>query len=219
MDVAGAIAELVDRQVSALRRALIAIDGPDAAGKTTLADHVAARVRSPVIRSSIDGFHQPRPFRHRRGELSPEGYYNDSFDHVGMIAELLEPFAGGTTTVTTKMFDFRRDTPQLARVERVPVACALLFDGVFLLRPGVRDFWTLAVYLHVSEDVSVRRACARDVSLFGTTELVEKRYRCRYLPGQQLYRDDARPLETADIVIDNDDPERPQITKWSPRQA
>jgi uridine kinase len=41
----------------------VAVDGPDAAGKTTLADELASVLRGrgrTVIRASIDGFHRPR---------------------------------------------------------------------------------------------------------------------------------------------------------------
>lgn len=54
----------------------VAIDGPDAAGKTMLAD--AGR---QIVRASIDGFHRPRAERYRQGPLSPAGYYEDSLDH------------------------------------------------------------------------------------------------------------------------------------------
>jgi hypothetical protein len=54
----------------------MAIDGIDAAGKTTLADELAellAPLDRPVIRASVDSFHRPRDERYRRfGALSPE---------------------------------------------------------------------------------------------------------------------------------------------------
>jgi uridine kinase len=62
----------------------VAVDGVDAAGKTTLADELAALLIQrdrPVIRASIDGFHRPRAERHRQGATSPQGYYTDSFDY------------------------------------------------------------------------------------------------------------------------------------------
>ena len=38
---------------------------------------------------------------------------------------------------------------------------------------------------------------------------VERRWRERYLPSQQLYAARAHPSDHADIVVHNDEPERP----------
>ncbi|NOG66284.1 MAG: hypothetical protein HND46_22960 [Chloroflexi bacterium] len=62
--------------------AKIAIDGIDASGKTTLADELAVFLQQaghPIIRASIDGFHNPREVRHQKGPLSSEGYFYDSY--------------------------------------------------------------------------------------------------------------------------------------------
>src|SRR5713101_8013372 len=72
----------------------VALDGIDAAGKTMLADELAPLIEAqgrPVIRASIDGFHQPRSVRYQRGPVSPEGYYEDSFDYASLNAVLLHP--------------------------------------------------------------------------------------------------------------------------------
>ena len=66
----------------------VALDGVDAAGKTSLADELVRPLQGrgyPVIRASLDGFHHPRAFRHRRGATSPEGYYYHSFDYPALI--------------------------------------------------------------------------------------------------------------------------------------
>ena len=59
----------------------VAIDGPDAAGKTTLASELAAcleaRHERSAVQVSLDGFQRPAERRHRRGRLSPEGYLDD----------------------------------------------------------------------------------------------------------------------------------------------
>jgi len=39
--------------------------------------------------------------------------------------------------------------------------------------------------------------------------VVEQRFRNRYLPSQQHYFDAVRPTDLADIVVHNDEPERP----------
>lgn len=212
---------LGDRLASAVdelrpdRRVIVAIDGPDAAGKTMLADFLAQRVARPTLRASIDDWHHPREVRARRGDASPIGYYNDSFDYRAVKARLLHPFRAGASHVQTAGFDFSSDEPADVQVEVSSLSAALLFDGVFLLRPELLQFWDLSIYLHVAESVTLARAVRRDGELLGGPERVRRRYEQRYLPGQALYRQAAAPLETAHIVIDNTDPMTPRVERWS----
>jgi uridine kinase len=68
--------------------ARVAIDGVDAAGKTTLADELAARVPR-AERLSADDFLRPADDRYRQGRVSPVGYYEDSFDHTRLRRSVL----------------------------------------------------------------------------------------------------------------------------------
>jgi uridine kinase len=193
----------------------VAFDGPDTAGKTTLADEVAPAVRArgrQVVRASVDGFHRPRAQRYRLGPDSAEGYYQDSFDHETLRAALLEPLGpGGDRRYRSAAFDHRTDAPVAAPVGVAAPDAVLLFDGVFLLRPELRDAWDLRVFVTVPEEEMLRRAVVRDAELFGSPSEVEHRYRTRYIPGQRLYFASACPLETADVVVHNTDPERPVL--------
>jgi len=49
----------------------------------------------------------------------------------------------------------------------------------------------------------------RDLVPLGSAARVEQRFRNRYLPSQQHYFDTVRPTDLADIVVHNDEPERP----------
>lgn len=110
-----AAAELLDR--AALVRRLVAlidavdlahptrvaVDGPDAAGKTTLADELEialADAGRDAIRASVDGFHRSRVERYRLGPDSPEGYYEDSFDYRALRASLLDPLGPSGSLAT-----------------------------------------------------------------------------------------------------------------------
>jgi uridine kinase len=196
-------------------RVLVAIDGPDCAGKSTLADALAdalaPRLPGDALRASIDDFHHPREYRQRRGPLSPDGYYRDSFDYPLLARLLLEPFRSGAREVVPRAFDPVSET----RLPPEPVAvqdeAVLVFDGVFLLRPELRDHWDLSIYLDVAPEVTLARARERDRALFGSLAEVEIRYLERYIPGQALYRVDADPRAVADVLVDNSAPAAPVI--------
>jgi len=206
------LAELIE-QLLAERRVLVAIDGPDAAGKTTVARDLVRHLRRPAVHASIDSWHHPREVRMRRGDESPEGYYLDSFDYDALVRECLDPFASGAQRVRTARFDYRADC-EVEALELVASDAVLILEGVFLLRPELQARWDLSVYLHVPESVTLARAVQRDMQLLGTAEKVRRRYERRYLPGQALYRRAAAPLDHADIVLDNSHPADPVVIKW-----
>lgn len=213
------LANAVGELSTSRARVLVAIDGPDAAGKTTLADQLAdqlaERLTVPAFRASIDGFHQPRERRHRRGGLSPEGYYRDSFDDAALTSECLRPFRDGGSEVRLATYDYRVDAQTDAhRPTVVPPRAVLVFDGVFLLRERLRELWTMAVYVRITPEESLRRARIRDLELFGSRAEVDRRYLARYLPGQVLYRDDADPESFAHVIVDNERADAPTVERW-----
>nr|WP_238345380.1 uridine kinase [Actinopolymorpha cephalotaxi] len=197
----------------------VAVDGPDAAGKTRLTADLAAALAArhpavPVVRVSMDDFHRPRVQRQQRGPLSPEGYYLDAFDHEAFVTGVLRPLGpGGDGWYRTAAHDLATDRPVDEPPRRAEPGSVLLVDGVFLLRPELRDHWDCAIYLHVEPAETLRRAQVRDERVFGSREAVRERYAARYLPGQELYRARGRPLERADVVLDLTDPLRPAVLR------
>jgi uridine kinase len=196
----------------------VAIDGVDAAGKTVLVDELALAIKNcgrPVVRASVDGFHHPRMVRHQRGENSSEGYYRDSFDNDAILQELLIPLGpGGNRKYRRAVFDFRADAPTHEPAREAPVDAILLFDGVFLLRPQLRDYWDYSIFLEVDFEISVPRAVKRDVIQSGGKldwETTLAKYNQRYIPGQKIYLVEAQPQAFADVVMDNNDFLNPRL--------
>jgi uridine kinase len=197
-------------------RVAVAIDGPDAAGKTALADRLAEVLTGTVIRASVDSFHRPKAERWRRGSLSAAGYYHGSFDYEALQERLVGPFLAGAPAVRTATYDYREDVDVHGRDVPVLGRAVLIVDGIFLLRPELRAWWTLAVHLHVTPEESLRRALRRDGEYVESRDDLERRYRERYLTGQELYRAQAGPEKAAHVVVDNTDPRRPRVMRWSP---
>lgn len=216
---AGVLRHLADRIASIhLTHPLrVAIDGVDGAGKTIMADELAIYIKQygrQVIRASTDSFHRPRVERYRRGPDSPEGFYYDSFDHDRIRRELLEPLGpGGQLEYRAAAFDWRSDSFVNAPCARAPIDAILLFDGIFAQRPELADCWELRIFLDVDFTETLRRSFVRDARPGQTAQELERRFWARYAAGQRIYLSTVRPAESADIVIDNNDPTRPRILR------
>jgi uridine kinase len=190
----------------------VGVDGPPAAGKTTLADELAVVLRArgrEIIRATIDDFLFPRAQRYRRGEYSAEGCYFETHDYAALNRVLLDPLGpGGDRRFQHAVYDRRTDTALSPPVTTAPADAVLLFDGVFLLRPELIDRWELRIFVSTAFAETVDRAMLREQEVLSGAE-VDRRWRDRYIPAQQLYFATVRPTDHADIVVYNDDPQRP----------
>jgi uridine kinase len=216
------LAKEIHRRKRPHRPLKVGIDGRCAAGKSTLADLLAPLVRAQgfdVLRPSVDGFHHPREYRYRKGEYSAAGYYEDAFDYAAVVASLLEPLSGVDFPVTCRhaSHDVRTDVPIDASIVASADA-VLLFDGVFLFRPELNAYWDLRVLVHVDAATSVSRAIERDMSGIGDADadLARRKYEFRYEPAWLMYCALDAPEAKADVIIDNQDFDRPRVLKGTP---
>jgi uridine kinase len=189
----------------------IAIDGVDGVGKTMLADELADTLSThgrPVIRASIDGFHNPRIVRYRLGRNSPEGYFQDSFNYEALTTLLLAPLGpGGTRVYRRAVFNYRTDSEMSTPFETADQNAILLFDGIFLHRTQLLSYWDLSIFLDAPFEVTIPRAAGRDGSL-PDVNAPENR---RYVEGQQLYLRTCEPKRAATIVINNENLASPEV--------
>jgi uridine kinase len=189
----------------------VAVDGIDGAGKTTFADELRdALVPSgrPVIRATVDRFHNPRSVRYRLGKASPEGFFRDSYDYATLKAVLLDPLSpGGDGRYQRAVFDVDADAPVSSPVEETPSGAILVFDGMFLHRPELRAYWDWSVFLRVEWP---RNHHLRKHLALGPVDPDAARFH-RYHEGQNIYFRECAPWTRADLVIDNDDLAAPYI--------
>ena len=202
------------------RPTLIAIDGIDGSGKSTFADEVAAELATrgvPALRSTIDSFHNPRSVRWRRGQSSPLGFYLDSHDLVAVQDLLLKPLRDGTGDYSVAVFDEPMD--QRVEIEPVPVRGdeLLIFDGIFVQRPELSEYWDLTIWLDGQQRVDLRRLGLvmddlpdEPVEVVGHVLEWQRRID-RYSSGMRHYLDLVDPIGVANIVINNNDLANPGI--------
>jgi uridine kinase len=124
----------------------------------------------------------------------------------GTRGALLDRLAGAIESVSTSHpLRVAVDGPPAAGKTTLADELALLF----LLRPELIDRWDLSIFVSAPFEQMVARARIRDLALLGSTAEVERRFRTRYIPAQELYFAAARPADHADIIVHNDEPRRP----------
>ena len=191
----------------------VAIDGVDAAGKTTLADELVPLVAATgrqVIRASVDGFHHPRTLRYSRGLDSAEGYFLDSFNYPALKSGLLDPLGpGGDRRFRVAAFDYRIDQAVDLPIQTARADAILLFDGVFLQCPELARSWDFRIWVDAPFDVTVPRAVRRSPD--EDESVLRTKYRLRYVPGQILYMNQCQPRESANVIVDNADLDSPDL--------
>ncbi|AZQ69381.1 nucleoside triphosphate hydrolase [Silicimonas algicola] len=160
---------ILDR-ISALdwehRRRLVALAGPPASGKSTLAETLVSDLRArgcPATLVPMDGFHLENPRLVEMGLLHRKGA-PETFDLAGfadLIARLPQE-----DVVPVPVFDRTRDctVPGAARVS--PNDRVVVIEGNYLLldEPGWRDLashWDVSIWIDVPEAVLKRRLVQR----------------------------------------------------------
>lgn len=189
----------------------VGIDGVDGAGKTVFGDElteVLCSYGANVIRASVDSFHNSRSVRYRLGRTSPEGFFRDSYNYIGLKEVLLGPLGpNGTKRFRRGIFDHTIDRAIEAPEEVAVPGSVLVFDGIFLHREELRGYWDFSVFLEVSFDVSIPRGAQRGT---GSPDPKADSNR-RYVEGQLFYLQTCKPREFATMTIDNNDLAMPKI--------
>jgi len=110
------------------------------------------------------------------------------------------------------VLDLATDSYTTERSYRVTADTIVVVEGVFLFQPKLLPYFDFKVYLHIDEDECLQRVTKRDGYLFGDSAAIISRYQQKYLPGQALYIKECSALNIADLVIDNNDYNRPLFT-------
>ena len=162
--------DLASRIASALpseeRRQIIAVAGPPASGKSTVAlhltDHLVAAGRTAVL-VPMDGFHLDNRILDERGLRSRKGA-PETFDHAGFI-HLIQRISAGEDAIAP-VFDRGLDLA-IAGAELIPGSAeVVVVEGNYLLldEPEWRSLvplWTFSVFLDVPEPVLEDRLVQR----------------------------------------------------------
>lgn len=196
---------------------VLAINGIDGSGKTFLCDQLEDQLNQKsydVCRLSVDNFHNPKSIRYQH-ENQAEAYFLDSINFELFKQKALIPIyesSGFPKKIQVKGHNLETDQEEIV-FQEISKNTVILAEGVFLFKADLLPYYDLKIFLDVAFDTIIERVKVRDLKTLKTEDAIVKRYLEKYIPGQQLYFDEAGPLEIADIVIDNNDYSSPSIIK------
>jgi uridine kinase len=159
------------------RTVFIGVDGRAGAGKTTLADAIAAAVPGAVV-VHVDDF---------AGPLVPE------WDWPRFQEQVVAPLRAGRPA-RYQRWEWNRDEP--AEWHEIPPGRLVVVEGVSSTRGEVDVPWALQIWVDAPREVRLRRAVERD----GAGMLAH--WLDVWMPSEEAYIARERPQERVDLLVE-----------------
>jgi uridine kinase len=172
-------------------RSVIAVEGIDGSGKSRFAANLASELEGAGHQARlihVDDFRRTLDFSGLAPADESSLYYDHYFDFSKAGAVVVSQLAGP------------------------PDGAIAILEGVMALRAKL-PAGTPLVVLEVSPEEARRRIVARDQAKGRTPEEIAARIDRRYFPAHARYLAAFDPLGRADVVVDNEDWERPRVVR------
>lgn len=192
LESVGIYAPLIKRLDSLLqqrKRILLAIDGNSGAGKTHLADMLAAVYSAAVIH--MDDFFLPMDRKTPDRLAEPGG----NVDYERVRDEVLLPYRQGVA-VAYHPFDCHRQA--LREPVKLPESRLTVLEGVYSLHPQLAEFYDYAVFLRLGSGEQVRRIRER------SGERLLRRFMEEWIPLENRYFDLLNIPSVCQMILDTE---------------
>lgn len=177
----------------------VAIDGPSGAGKSTVASLVRGRLGSDAAVVVGDDFYADIDWSFR-GELTPAEAYKRNYDWRRLADQILVPARSGAGRLRYQRYDWDRERPG-GWVE-VSTPSVVIVEGIYLLRPELRDLFDLRVWVDAPRDLRISRQRRRHAHYSAPTREKQNAQLVAWLAAEDHYIATAEPVACAHITVD-----------------
>lgn len=178
---------VLDCRAEGKEMTVLAIDGPAASGKTTLAEMLSARYGAPVVH--MDDFFL-RPEQRTAARYAEPG---GNFDRERFLTEV-SPYLREGEGFAYRRFDC--SLMRLAENVAVPSFTMIIVEGTYSLHPALVPFYTVKVMLTVPVEIQRQRILKRNGES-GYRMFAEK-----WIPLENRYFSEFHVDNIADFVFD-----------------
>jgi len=186
----------------------IAINGIEGTGKTIFAEKLTEYLNSngmEAIQISIDGFHFNKEIRYKQGRNSAKGYYENSYDEMAFVNKVLKSTQAENPNYTSATHDLETDEYLNLKPIEISNKIITITDGAYLFKESYINHWDLKIYLKTDFENAMKRGIERDKENLGGFKKTKEKFEKRYHKASEIYINENKPEEKADIVFDNTD--------------
>ena len=183
------LVELIQKHAKNGKRGmtLVAIDGPGGAGKTALSEALqASNLAATVVH--VDDFYSSEgadPSSH----LTPEEGCDEYLDWMALLELVIDPLTDGDPGYY-QVYDWIAQKPdEWVTVEPRGV---IIIEGVYAMRPQLRDLYDVTVYVETPKDTRLDRLDKRSDNPVWVA---------RWAEAEEWYNANIIPADYADVIV------------------
>ncbi len=181
-----ALWEAVREKEAAGKRCVVAIDGPCASGKTTLAAELAAETGAGIVH--MDDFFLPAGLRTEERLLQPGG----NIHYERFLEEVIPALARGGD-FSYRRFDCGR--MEMGQSRQVRGAGTVIVEGSYSCHPKFGEYMDIRVFVDIDPEEQIKRIIRREGPEAAET------FRQRWIPMEEVYLETYRIRDRADICV------------------
>lgn len=181
--------QLIEKLVALKNPAIIAVSGFGGAGKSTVANKLAATLLAPVV--CVDQFGIDRTiedYTHWKG-----------MDFERLEKEILIPFYKGENPVSYGHWD--HGVNDIVKNVEVPHSGILIIEGVGLFRPELLKYFSYKIWIDCPQDIANARGKKRDREVHKNPQ--DEKWDGPWKRNDEEYFNTYKPKDVADFIISN----------------
>jgi uridine kinase len=183
--VLAAISQLASSESK--RPLLVCVDGFGGSGKSTLTGTIR---HAPEVSAVVEGDDFYGPEDPDWAGFSPQEGYERFFDHERLAREVLRPLRRAEHT-RYQRYDWQNNV--LGDWVELPAEGVVVVEGVYMLRPPLREFWDLSIFVDTPWPVRLDRQVSRGENTEDDIRL--------WTDAEKYYERTFEPAASADLVL------------------